>query len=388
MLGCARRASGGPSHLGCRRPLNLQLQAVDDPAQDIGPAQATRNQTALIGASNTGSWYAPFAQTVSWFDGLSYEQFFPYNGTNEPTSPNDGPDQTRLRFTLAAQDEIPLVSDRVVLVPSVRYEHLLDQFSSVNVINFPDSAPQTSNVDLVTPAAGVQARVTPWLALRGNIGRFERAPNFSELFGNTGTVEGNADLKPERGINRDVGFVSTFGEYGWLDRLNFEYAYFHNNVSDLIDFQLVRVGVFQAENVSDARIVGHEVSLTAGALRHFGLEMNYTHQDSADLSNKDNPFGNQLPLRPADDLFVRTELFNEWGRFFYEYTYISSDPTDPANFIIVPSRSIHTLGLTVTPRDWIAFKFEAANITNADIRDLGDFPLPGVSFFGSIKVTL
>jgi iron complex outermembrane receptor protein len=360
----------------------------EDPNTDLGPEQATRNQTALVGGSNTGTWYAPWSQAISWFDGLSYEQFFPFNGTNEPTSPNDGPDQTRLRLTLALQDEIPLISDRVTFVPSLRYEHLLDQFSEVNNINFPTTSPQTSNVDLWTPAAGVQARLTPWLAVRANIGRFQRAPNFSELFGNTGTVEGNANLKPETGINRDVGFVASMGQHGWLDRANLEYAYFHNNVSDLIDFQLVRVGVFQAANVSNARIEGHEVSLTAGAFRHFGIEMNYTHQDSADLSLKDNPFGNQLPLRPADDLFARTELFNDWGKVFYEYTYISSDPTDPFNFIIVPSRSIHTVGCTITPLSWLAFKFEAANITNADIRDLGDFPLPGVSFFGSIKVTL
>jgi iron complex outermembrane receptor protein len=228
------------------------------------------------------------------------------------------------------------------------------------------------------------------LSVRANIGRFQRAPNFSELFGNSGTVEGNANLKPETGINRDVGFVADWGQHAWLDRANLQYAYFHNNVSDLIDFELVRVGVFQADNVSNARIVGHEVSLTAGAFRHFNLEANYTHQDAEDLSAmaKANPFGNQLPLRPADDLFVRPELFNEWGRVFYEYTYVSSNPTDPVNFIIVPSRSIHTVGLAVTPLDWLTVQFEAANITNADVRDLGDFPLPGVSFFGSIKVTL
>ena len=40
------------------------------------------------------------------------------------------------------------------------------------------------------------------------------------------------------------------------------------------------------------------------------------------------------------------------------------------------------------PLDWLSIQFEAANITNADIRDLGDFPLPGLTLFGSVKVTL
>jgi iron complex outermembrane receptor protein len=224
--------------------------------------------------------------------------------------------------------------------------------------------------------------------VRANIGRFQRAPNFSELFGNSGSIEGNANLKPETGINRDVGFIAAWNEFGWLDRAKLEYAYFHNNVSDLITFELVRVGVFQAANISSARMVGHEVSLTAAAFRHVSLDLNYTHQDTADLSRQDNPFGNQLPLRPPDDLFVHTELFNEWGRFFYDYTYVSEDAVKPSNFELAPSRSIHTLGVAVTPRDWLSLKFEAINITNANVTDLGDFPLPGVTFFGTIKVTL
>jgi outer membrane cobalamin receptor len=364
------------------------LQEFDDPLGAFGAAEDTHNQTALVGANTTGTWYAPFNQAVSWFNEIAYEQFFPYNATNPPLLPANGPDQTRLRVTVALQDEIALVSDRVTVVPSVRYEHLLDQFSGVNSVDIPNTPPQTNHLDLWTPAVGAQGRIAPWLSVRGNIGRFQRAPNFAELFGNAGSVVGNADLKPETGINRDVGFVATLGASGWLDRAQLEYAYFHNNVSNLIAFEQASRTQFRAFNIGDARLEGNEVALTAGAFRHTNLELNYTHQNTADLSRKDSPFGDQLPLRPADEVFARTELFNDWGKLFYEYTYVSSNPTDPANFIIVPSRSIHTIGMAATPRPWIAIQFEAANITNADVRDLGDFPLPGLSFFGSIKVTM
>jgi len=363
------------------------LQAFDDPnpepGMNFGTVQHTHNQTGVIGASNTGTWYAPYRQSVSWFDELAYEQFFPFNETSDP---RDGPDQTRLRFTLALQDEIALITDRVILVPSLRYEHLRDDFSEVNSINFPDTAPQANDLDLFTPAAGVQARLMPWLAVRANIGRYQRAPNFSELFGNTGTVLGNADLEPETGINRDIGFIAHTGALGWLDRGQLEYAYFYNNVSDLIAFEQVSPDQFRPMNIGDARIAGHELSLTAAALHHVQLELNYTHQDA---ENRSAPYeGRQLPLLPDDELFVRATLFNEWGSVFYEYNYISSDPTDFINFITVPSRSIHTVGFSATPLDWLEIKFEAANITNANIRDLGDFPLPGLSFFGGVKVAL
>jgi hypothetical protein len=136
-------------------------------------------------------------------------------------------------------------------------------------------------------------------------------------------------------------------------------------------------------NIGAARIDGEEVSVTGSVLDHLGLELNYTHENTENRDGLPHQNGNPLPLRPADDLFARTELFNRWGKLYYEYTYLSSDTTDFFDLTVVPSRSIHTVGLVATPRDWIAIKFEAANITNADIRDLGDFPLPGLAFFSA-----
>jgi hypothetical protein len=85
------------------------------------------------------------------------------------------------------------------------------------------------------------------------------------------------------------------------------------------------------------------------------------------------------------ELFVRPRLFSEWGSIYYEYTYLSENPTDVDNFEVVPARSIHTIGCALQPWSWLSFRFEVSNLTDADIRDLGDFPLPGRSFFGSVK---
>lgn len=359
------------------------FQRFDSPPQDFGPFD-TNNQTATVGGSNTGTWYAPWQQTLSWFDEIAYEQFFPYNAFAEP--PN-GPDQTRLRLTLALQDEARFVDDRLVLVPSLRYEHLLDDFSGVDLANQPDTPPSTTNTDLFSPSFGAMFRLTPWAALRGNVGYFQRAPNFAELFGNSGSVLGNADLKPESGLNGDLGVVATWSQWRWIDRALFELALFNTDYDDLIVFQAVNPEQFRPENISSARVRGIELGATGAAFRHLGLELNYTYQQSEDLSG-DFTDGNQLPLRPENELFVRTEAFDDWGTVYYEYTYISSDPTSVGNFITVPSRSIHTVGAAVRPLDWLEITFEAANITNADIRDLGDFPLPGLSFFGGVKVSL
>lgn len=359
------------------------FQRFDSPPQDFGPAD-TDNQAVTVGASNTGTWFAPWRQSLSWFDELAYEQFFPYNAFADPA---DGPDQTRLRLTLAVQDEAPFFDDRLVLVPSLRYEHLRDDFSGVDLANQPDSAPTVTDRDLFSPAFGALLRLTSWASLRGNVGLFQRAPNFSELFGNTGSVLGNATLKSESGLNGDLGATASWGAWRWLDRALLELAFFHTDYDDLIVFEAVNPEQFRPMNIGSAMIRGVELSASAAALRHAGLQLNYTHQESEDTSGTFTD-GNQLPLRPEDELFVRAEAFAELGTLYYEYTFISSDPTSVGNFVTVPSRSIHTLGAVVRPRDWLAISFEAANIAGADIRDLGDFPLPGLTLFGSVTVTL
>jgi iron complex outermembrane receptor protein len=359
------------------------FQNFFSPPQDFGPYD-THNQTAVVGGSNTGTWFAPWQQSVSWFDEIAYEQFFPYNGA---VSPANGPDQTRLRLTLAAQDEVRLFDERLLLVPSARYEHLLDDFSGVDLANQPDSPAATTNRDLVSPSFGALVRLASWASLRGNVGYFQRAPNFAELFGNSGTVLGNAELKTEKGVNADVGATASWGAWRWFDRALLELAFFNTDYDDLIAFEAVNPEQFRPENIGKARVRGVELTAAGAALHHLGLQLNYTHQESEDRSG-DFTDGNQLPLRPDDELFVRLEAFLPWARSYYEYTFISSDPTTVGNFITVPSRSIHTVGASLQPYPWMTIACQAANITNADIRDLGDFPLPGLTLFGSITVTL
>lgn len=359
------------------------FQRFDSPPQDFGPFD-TNNQSATVGASNTGTWFAPWNQALSWFDELAYEQFFPFN---EFARPADGPDQTRLRLTLAVQDEAPFFDDRLVLVPSLRYEHLHDEISGVDLANQPDTPPSTTDRDLFSPAFGALLRLTSWATLRGNVGLFQRAPNFSELFGNTGSVLGNAKLKSETGLNGDLGITASWGAWRWLDRALVETAFFATDYDDLIVFEAVNPEQFRPMNIGSATVRGVELSASTAALRHFGLQLNYTHQESEDTSGGFTD-GNHLPLRPDDELFVRAEAFADIGTVYYEYTFISSDPTSLANFEVVPSRSIHTVGAVLRPRDWLAISFEAANIADADVRDLGDFPLPGLTLFGSVKVTL
>ena len=357
-------------------------QDFDDPQGDFGPRQDTRNQTLFLGGNTIGSTYALPRQTVGWFGEISYELFSPFDTF---ASPSAGPDQTRLRFTLALQDEIEPFGEWLLLIPTLRYEHLLDDFSGVDNANRPDTPPHTVNRDLWSPSLGAAVPVQPWLSIRGNFGQFQRAPSFSELFGNRGSVQGRADLKPEKGLNRDIGFVAAHGPLCWLDRVRLEYVYFNNDIDDIIVLEQVAPGKFRPRNISAARIRGHEVSFQAGAFNHAQLDINFTHQDAEDRSDIRFQRGKQLPLRPADELYLRLDLFRTWLRSYYELNFISGNFRDPANFQPVPSRHIHTIGFITEPLNGLQVSFEAVNLTDNQIRDLGDFPLPGRSFFGNVR---
>jgi outer membrane cobalamin receptor len=360
----------------------------DEKGQLGGLAQDRRDDTALLGSSSTGTYYGLPAQALSWFTELSRETFAGYNDA-ATRGPKDEPDQKRLTGAISLQDEIELFDSRLLLVPTVRWQHLRDDVSATfDAANQPSGPQETKDRDLWSPSIGASLTVLPWLSLRGNLGRYQRAPNFSELFGNRGNVRGRPDLKPETAINRDVGFVASYEHLSWLDRLRAEYAYFNNDVDDIIVLVQTGPNFFTPRNVGAARIRGHELALHAEALSHFGVDVNYTHQDAENRSDNPNFRGKQLPDRPQDEVYLRLETFAPLGKLFYEFNLVSGNYTGEANLERIPTRDVHTLGIAVHPRPWLTASFEARNVTDNQISDVGGFPLPGRSYFFTIKADL
>jgi hypothetical protein len=117
-------------------------------------------------------------------------------------------------------------------------------------------------------------------------------------------------------------------------------------------------------------------------LDHLAVSLNYTKQDPEIRSGAQK--GNKLPGRPGDEFYLRTELFNQFGRLFYEFNLVGGNYVGEANLERVPTRRVHTIGFTTSIPSWLTVGFEARNITNNQISDVLDFPLPGLSFFGTV----
>ena len=298
----------------------------------------------------------------------------------------DGPLQRRSHLTLALQDELLLLDERLAIRPLLRYQFVASHFGTQpSFRTLPLNLDRDLQDHLWSPSLGVIFSLTSYLDLKGNIGRFQRVPTLFELFGDRGTTIGNPGLEPETSVNWDVGLVIELPRYGVVDRAFLEYAYFGSDTDDLILFVQNSQVSARAENISAAKIRGHELSWSATAWGHVRLYGNYTFQDAEDTSETFSR-GNTLPGRARHELHQAVELFTDVGKLVYELDYIAQNFLDRANAFEVDHRTLHHLQLTLTPLGkHLKLTFEVKNISDNQIQDFRGFPLPGRSFFGTVE---
>jgi outer membrane receptor protein involved in Fe transport len=367
-----------------------QREHFRDPDGDIGTSiQDDENTSGSLSAQALLNVYLdPWYQTLGVLLEGRYETLQTVDNLPERRGEAafEGPLQERTNVILALQDEILLFGERLAIRPLLRYQFVANHFGTQpSFRNLPLSLDQETQDHLFSPSLCLQYTLAPFFDLKGNVGRFQRVPTLFELFGDRGTTIGNPRLNPETSLNWDIGFSFELPLQGWLDRLFLEYAYFASDVDDLIVFVQNSQVSARAENIGAAEIRGHELSWSATALHHVRLYGNYTYQDAKDTSDTFSR-GNDLPGRPRHEVFQALELFHDWGKFVYEFTYTARNALDRANLFVVNSRELHNLRLTVTPfGPNLKLTFEGKNITDNQVQDVRGFPLPGRSFFGTVE---
>lgn len=331
---------------------------------------------------------------------LSHETFGQTDDIGRPGAlPGEQPDRTRLRGTVALEDEILLLADRVSLLPGLRWEGIRDRAPADPRLAPPLRGQGTVWRSVWSPRLGVRAEPVPGLALRGNAGRYERIPNLQELFGAAGIVVGNPELRPERSLGWDLGLRLDPRPRAPVSATSLEVAYFDNRIDDVVVVVPTSVNVFTSRNIAAARVRGVEV---AGALRAWdalGLSANYTFQHAVDESEVTFRRGNRLPGRPAHEAYGRIELgWNAerplpvgaigrslWpGRVWFEVNLIADNYLDTANTRRVPARDLYAAGVEFRPWPSWRLTVEARNLTADQTRDALDFPLPGRAVFATV----
>ncbi len=324
---------------------------------------------------------APVAVEV--FHQSKNERFRPR--TRIPT-PSEGPDRTRSTRNTTVSGDLFLHRLGVVLTAAANYEDQTTEFYDPPRFPWLPPTPQGKiERSEHSPRYGFRWLATPYLTVKGNWGRYFRRPTTLELFGNTGSVTGSADLEPEEGLNRDAGFIVSFEKPWRLDGLFLETVYIDNKVDNLILFFPNSQFTSRPENISSARIRGWEISfsLIADQLRLAG---NYTHLETEDTGPIPFYRGNELPGRPTNDIALFVDYTLERWKLSYELHRIGSNFLDPANRQRVPAREIHNAAANLKPFGRaLSLTVEGRNLADKRIGDVNGFPLPGRSFFATLS---
>jgi len=167
------------------------------------------------------------------------------------------------------------VDDKIRVVPSLSVE-IGARFDIVRTSNrlLPGGERVSRRDESVSAYTGLVMDLAPGFSLVANVGRSFRFPSVSELFytGLTGrgTVFGNPDLRPEKGLNLDLGFR-------YLHERFFGSLYaFRNRVSDIVEKY---AGPGEEEyfyrNLSAGRIFGMEGEFYFALHKNLELFVNF-----------------------------------------------------------------------------------------------------------------
>ena len=306
-----------------------------------------------------------------------YDRFLP----SDPLAANpSGAPGTRLFGAAGLESDVWARPLRLDVIASLRVEAAREETSGRD--NFNVFAPTAPPVNHVLPIARLSLveDVAPWLSLRANGGRYARLPSLIELYGNTGYLLGNPELRPESGWNADVGPLLSWQRE--RSKISWSTALFASLVSDLISYQ-IGGGRARAQNIGSARIAGLESSVALEFGSHLRLVASATFTDARDTTARETYSGRQLPLRPRYRFYARPE----WravalGASTALGFYADADATAgnylyPDNSVRVAARLLFGAGLYASLPGNFCLRASGMNLADSPIHDLANYPLPG-----------
>ena len=263
----------------------------------------------------------------------------------------------------------------VTLIPAVR----MDDYSDVGSNASPKIGILTITGDDVQ------------FSIKGNIGQSYRAPSFNDLYWPVesygegwGGAVGNPGLRPERGMNVDVGFSLTRRHAALI---RFELAYYANRIKDLIQWRMGDDLWWSPVNVGKSRISGLETGVTFRTPGHRAyVRLFHSWMKAIDESDGTHK-GKRLIYRPEHTL--NAMLGTRLGPFGLnlDYRIVSKRFTTQDNTMTLPAYTLMNGNMTGSFRigDFqLDVKVQVMNILDRSVFLLDGYPLPGREF----RVTL
>lgn len=186
-----------------------------------------------------------------------------------------------------------------------------------------------------------------------------KAPTLFQLFGKTSVSAGNPDLQPEQVKSYELGARQPLTPF-----LNATVIYFHNNLSQLIDYDLI---LKKNMNIDRATTKGIESILAFLLTQHMRLELNYTF-----LLACNEVTGQTLKRRPKHKAFLRASYNAEPIHFFAEWAWVGKRlDVHPHTFQVITNKSYNQLTLKADyhiRHDWVLYA-RIENVFNKEIEE-------------------
>jgi hypothetical protein len=224
--------------------------------------------------------------------------------------------------------------------------------------------------------------------LKGNLGRYERAPSFIELYGNGNyRLLGDPGLLPERGTNADLAlWIDRAGPWGSLLSRT---TIFGALTDDLIYWLRSLGGSSRAENLTSARVYGVEQELRATVGRHLRLVGQGTITVAEDESELAASHGKQIAYYPRYMAYGRPELTHvplPGGLDLAAYVdaaLFAGAYSDPVEVRPIPAQLLLGAGLSLLwPRGRLRATLSALNLGDLQTTWIvSGQPLPGRTLF-------
>jgi iron complex outermembrane receptor protein len=283
------------------------------------------------------------------------------------------------------QDAFFFLDRSLSVTPAVRYQYIRDKLKySIST----DSKGDPQAEHYVNPQIGMKYKFLPELAFKSNLAQYDREPSFFELYGDRGIFVGNPNLNPESGINFDAG-----AEYDkkidnvCIKNISLYGLYFFSDIDDLITRSYDARGIGKSENISDAFIDGIESGVTVDTVWSLRLIQRYTWQDTKNKSHIIAFDGNELPGRFENSWVSRAEYMFLKFKIFAEYVRESGMYYDTANLLEAETKSEVNSGISWIFDSWM-LTLDAKNLTDDTYEDFNGYPLPGRSYFFTIKYSI
>ncbi|HUK62738.1 MAG TPA: TonB-dependent receptor, partial [Dongiaceae bacterium] len=275
--------------------------------------------------------------------------------------------------------------DRLTLRAARRWDRMWDELNSTGASG---AASVVTTRTLDAPQLGARARLGLGIEARANWSRAAHAPDFAELFGDQGSVLGNPALVPETAENRDAGLAWT-APATWPVALSAGWTVFDSRYQDLIIYVRNSQSSVRAQNISSARIGGHEATLQVVTPGGFSASLAFTTQEAVDTGPVPYWHGKRLPQHPEQEGSLRCDWSHRaWGAGA-SLDWLGDDYLDRYNRYRVEARRL--LGATLRAplvRPALALTLEGKNLTDDRASDVAGFPLPGRSFYVALETRL